>query len=206
MLLAVAISCVLGSPWVLSFFAVFSFFFLIFGANRHWTESGAFGLANAVTAFRLGAVVSLPLLSSTLGLGSMTIIGPALLGLDGLDGWLARRRKEASEFGEYFDKETDALFLLFLCLLAALNQRLGSWILVPGSLRYFFVILVHLSRPDFKKETKSGRARIVYSLVMAGALATFLPYPAFYWPLAVIGTTALILSFMRDFYVALSDR
>jgi phosphatidylglycerophosphate synthase len=204
MLLATAISWTADTPWVLLFFGALSFLSLIFVARPCWTGGSAFGPANTLTAFRLAGVLALPLFSATAGLGFVTGVGVILLVLDGLDGWLARRSNQASEFGEYFDKETDAFFLLVLCLLAVLNQRLWHWILIPGLLRYVFVIVIHFFRPNLLKEQKSGRARITYSLVMAAVLASFLLRPTFYKPLAVIGTTGLVLSFMIDFYSGFS--
>jgi phosphatidylglycerophosphate synthase len=175
----------------------FLLLFLIVGPN--WTRKGAFGFGNAMTALRLAGILALPSVCSRIGSVSVTGFGIVLLVADGLDGWLARRFNQASEFGEYFDKETDAFFLMLLCLLAFLNQRLGSWILIPGLLRYVFVIVTGFSMPSLLKEEKTDRARKIYVLMMAGVFSAFLPYPAFYRPLAGIATIALFWSFATDF-------
>ncbi len=203
-LLATTVSLTVRSLWTLLFFAAFSFSSLILTSRPCWTERGAFGSANGVTAIRLAGVLALPLLCTTIDLRFVTGIGLVLLVTDGLDGWLARRYNQASEFGAYFDKETDAFFLLVLCILAVLNQRLWPWVLISGLLRYLFVVVIHLFRPNVLKEHKSPRARIVYVLIMVAMLGSFLPYPKFYKPLAVIGTLGLIGSFMIDFYLGSS--
>ncbi len=200
MLWATAITWAFGTPWVLSFSGTLSFSLLILVTRPWWTEKGVFGSANAVTAFRLVGVLVLPLFGTSIDAVLIAGISSVLLAADGLDGWLARRCNQASEFGEYFDKETDAFFLLVLCTFAILTRRLWPWILGLGLLRYVFVILVHWFTPNLLKERRSGRARMAYGLVMAAMLGSFLPYPMAYKSLAVMASVVLVLSFAIDFY------
>jgi phosphatidylglycerophosphate synthase len=204
MLWGTAISWAAQTPWVLSFFGAGSFLLIIFVARSRWTATGEFGAANTITAFRLAGVLCFPLIFATFDRILVTAIGFVLLALDGLDGWLARRRNQSSEFGEYFDKETDAFFLLILCMLAVLTQRLWAWILILGLLRYLFVIIIHLFRPHLPRERRTSRARTIYGLVMVAILGSFLPYPTLYKPLAVMASMGLGLSFMADFYLGFS--
>jgi 2-polyprenyl-6-hydroxyphenyl methylase/3-demethylubiquinone-9 3-methyltransferase len=199
MLSATVISWTTDTLWVLILFGALSFLLLIFVSRPRWTEGGAFGSANTVTAIRLGGVLVLPFFLAVTDPYSIAGIGLFLLLTDGLDGWMARRLNQASEFGEYFDKETDAFFLLVLCALAVVNQRLWPWVLIVGLLRYFFVVALHFLRGDFLKERKSSRAQFVYLLVIVAMLFSFLPFPKIYRPFVVIATLALIWSFVRDF-------
>ena len=64
----------------------------------------------------------------------------AALGLDGLDGFLARRLRQASAFGARFDMETDALTMLALALLIWISGQTGAWVLLAGLLRYIFIV------------------------------------------------------------------
>jgi hypothetical protein len=187
MLWGTAISWAAQTPWVLSFFGAGSFLLIIFVARSRWTATGEFGAANTITAFRLAGVLCFPLIFATFDRILVTAIGFVLLALDGLDGWLARRRNQSSEFGEYFDKETDAFFLLILCMLAVLTQR-----------------IIHLFRPHLPRERRTSRARTIYGLVMVAILGSFLPYPTLYKPLAVMASMGLGLSFMADFYLGFS--
>ncbi len=59
--------------------------------------------------------------------------------LDGVDGWVARARAAATDFGARFDMELDALFMLILCGLIWSLGKVGGWILLIGLMRYLFV-------------------------------------------------------------------
>ncbi len=175
---------------------------LVFIARDRWTPQGDFGAANAVTALRVGLLCGLPPAAST---GSFVLIGLSvvILATDGLDGWLARRTGRSSVFGSFFDKETDALFLLILCSLSAFQGRLPTWILGAGLLRYGFVLLLFLPIATESTEERSNLARYVYGGVVAALLFSFLPYPRFAYPLAVLATAALVLSFGRSLWTVL---
>lgn len=172
---------------------------LIGVAWGRWTSEGEFGRANGVTALRAGVLFLLPPAAAT---GPGAVIGVSLLVLagDGLDGWLARRNGTSTEFGAFFDKETDALFLLLLCAVAAFQGRLPIWILGAGLLRYVFVgVLFLLDFPE-KTEERSNVARYVYGAMVGALLLAFLPYPAVYRPVVVLATAALAASFGRSFW------
>jgi phosphatidylglycerophosphate synthase len=200
MLTATAIWIVFHSLGILLLLAAASFSLLIFIPCNQWTASGTFGWANRVTALRLAGIFTLPFLYSIAGSLFLTAFGFLLLAADGLDGWLARRTQQDSEFGEYFDKETDAFFLLLLCILAVAHGRLGPWVLAAGLLRYIFVIAVRTFRPLVLKEQKTNRARIIYILTMGALLAVFLPYLPYCTLLAAALSLVLVLSFGMDFW------
>jgi phosphatidylglycerophosphate synthase len=60
--------------------------------------------------------------------------------LDAVDGALARRSGQSSEFGARFDMETDAAFILVLCALVLQAGQAGAWVLAAGLMRYAFVL------------------------------------------------------------------
>jgi phosphatidylglycerophosphate synthase len=109
-----------------------------------------FGLANWVTLIR--AVIALLFLGLGLAaFGGGVILGPSLrwimvtgaatsLGLDGVDGYLARRLGQASAFGARFDMETDALTMLALAILVWALGQTGAWVLLSGLMRYIFIV------------------------------------------------------------------
>lgn len=74
--------------------------------------------------------------------GHWFIIGLATLalGLDGVDGWVARRTGSASAFGARFDMELDAFLMLVLAALVWRSGRVGPWVLLLGLPRYVFVM------------------------------------------------------------------
>ena len=64
----------------------------------------------------------------------------ALLALDGVDGWAARREGLASAFGARFDMEVDAFLVLALSAIAFSLGKAGPWVLAIGLMRYAFVL------------------------------------------------------------------
>src|SRR5262245_60937096 len=123
--------------------------FVVFDLGRHAPHQ-RFGAANSVTLTRasLTALLWGVVGETTLGwreLGGelrwlLTFVATAALVLDGADGWIARRRGMASDFGADFDMEVDSLFVLALALLVYGTGRCGLWVLTSGLLRYLFVL------------------------------------------------------------------
>ncbi|MFB6247748.1 MAG: CDP-alcohol phosphatidyltransferase family protein [Salinibacter sp.] len=199
MLLATAVAGGLRSPWPLLGAGGVLLTGLIVVARRGWTPQGPFGWANGVTVLRGGLLAGLP---PAADLGVVPVIGLCLLflGADGLDGWLARRADQTSEFGAFLDKETDALFLLLLCAVAAFQNRLPVWVIGAGLLRYVFVTVVFLLDPPRKTEERSNLARYLYGGMVGALLLSFLPYPAVYRPLVILAAGTLAVSFGRSLW------
>ncbi len=65
--------------------------------------------------------------------------GTAVMLLDGLDGWVARRTGTETPFGARYDMEIDAFLMLVLSTLVWLADRAGVWVLLIGGMRYLFV-------------------------------------------------------------------
>ncbi|MEQ6884994.1 CDP-alcohol phosphatidyltransferase family protein [Salicola sp. Rm-C-2C1-2] len=102
------------------------------------------GPANRVTFYRaLGVLALLSVLGEPQVLArfqwAWVILALAVLILDGLDGYLARRFRESSAFGARFDMEVDAALTLTLCLGVWVLDITGPWVLVLGLMRYLFV-------------------------------------------------------------------
>jgi len=102
-----------------------------------------FGSANQITTVRallVALVVCLigeqpaPAIAASAAAASAVV---ALL--DGVDGWLARRHRIASDFGARFDMEIDALLILALSVLVWRFGKAGAWVVSSGALRYAFV-------------------------------------------------------------------
>jgi phosphatidylglycerophosphate synthase len=108
----------------------------------------ALGAANRVTLMR--ATLALPVAALALppalgeGFGATEywwIVGLSslALGLDGLDGRIARSRGGESTMGARFDMELDAFLLLTLSVLLWQSGKTGPWVIGIGALRYVFV-------------------------------------------------------------------
>lgn len=124
------------------------------GLMRGHYPHSAIGLCNLVTLARLALTVVLvaPILAGHSGPGwGVFTIAALALGLDGLDGWLARRQHLTSAFGARFDMEVDAALSLILELNAFMAGSAGPQVLLLGLPRYAFalagLLLPWLARP-----------------------------------------------------------
>ncbi len=163
----------------------------------------AIGFGNLVTLLRLALTVTL--LSPLFDPGSASTWGVFLLavmalGLDGFDGWFARRQGLESRFGARFDMEVDSALSLILAVNALAADSAGPLVLLLGLPRYAFavagVVLPWLSRPlpeRFGRKVAcvlqigvliALQAPILPSVVLGGAV--------------VAATFALVWSFGRD--------
>jgi phosphatidylglycerophosphate synthase len=183
-----------ASVWVLMVLACASFAALVWSCREGWPLPGRFGAANALTTARLLGVLALPAtgVSNPLAVAACAL---TLFALDGLDGWLARRLGLVSEFGEYLDKEADAFFVLALCVLLYTGGRLGVWIMIPGLLRYGFVLFLMLAKPPALKERRSARGKWMSFGMISALIVAFTPFPVLYRPYALLMTLVLLYSF-----------
>jgi phosphatidylglycerophosphate synthase len=158
------------------------------------------GACNVVTLARMTIVASLvaPL---TFGPSSGWIVfglASVALALDGVDGWLARRDRRASEFGARFDMEVDSAFALVLSLHAL--GTAGPLVLVLGLARYAFVVAT-LFLPWLARPLPERFSRKVVCVVQLATLillqVPFIPPPAATL-LVTAASLALAWSFGRD--------
>ncbi len=162
--------------------------------SSRWT------LANVVTSVRLALVSWVA--GALVGDWSAWLWGTALvaLALDGLDGWIARRRGESSDFGARYDMEVDAAFILFLSLLVWREANVGPWVVAIGLMRYGFV-LASFAFPPLERPLPPSVARKAVCVVQVLALVIGLnPWlgHAVVPPLLAMALFALVLSFARD--------
>jgi phosphatidylglycerophosphate synthase len=157
-LAAVGVSLVFGSPWVIGFALLLSFAHLVYDHRGVHTPLGTFGWANGVTAARLGLVLLL-VTGAVGGSSPIVIVCASVLALDAIDGWVARKTGSSSAFGERFDMETDAAFVLAMSWLLAVDRNLGAWALIPGLWRYAYVLWEAASPPRYGPAGRANFAR-----------------------------------------------
>jgi phosphatidylglycerophosphate synthase len=117
--------------------------------------------------------------------------------LDGVDGLLARRTGQASAFGAQFDMECDALLVLTCSLVLYLHQRLPAFILLPGVLRYLYVLALALL-PRGHEAPRSRIGRYAFSAMLISFIASLWPFEPWHRPLAFGATLLIVLSFARS--------
>ncbi len=165
-----------------------------------------FGFGNGITLVRAGGASVVAALAVEPGLiagsaGWAALAGiAALLALDGIDGWAARRWRQASAFGARFDLEVDAGLILGLALIAAGLGKAGPWILGLGLLRYGFVagglLWPALARP--LPPLRRRRAVCAVQVATLGLLLSPPLVPPVSSLLAATAFAALVWSFAAD--------
>jgi phosphatidylglycerophosphate synthase len=176
--------------------SLFTFYAVCRPRERHLA---GLGLANTLTLLRILIVFAVSLVfwrdPPFFAAGAA-----AVLILDGIDGWMARRFGEASAFGAYFDMEADAYLILMLCLVLYDAGYLGAWVLLPGALRYAFVALRRLQGTKPMRERRSQFGRVAFlTLAVSLILACLPPLRTISAALVGVGWVAVFISFSPDF-------
>lgn len=128
------------------------------------------------------------------------LVSILIFSLDGVDGYLARKKKLVSEFGEYYDKEVDAFFMLTLCILLYVRTQFDAWILLPGLMRYGFVIYMKFANPPAYKEKRKPLGKWVFFAMVSVLIFDFAPFPSFAFPLTLGMTILLTFSFFISIF------
>jgi len=202
LLTGVGVTAVSSRSWPVAVAAALAFCALVLQAVGRWTGSGDFGLANVVTSVRvlilLAIAAWLPRVPQGLLLGMLSV---AFL-LDAVDGAVARQLGTTSGFGSAFDTEADAAFVLVLCLSLWLRDRFSAWVLVPGLLRYVYVLSLAL----FPGAQEPRRHRLFGRMAFLSSSTLLLLAKATRGPAALafasVGATICCLSFARSFLSA----
>ena len=167
--------------------------------RKQWQIFGLLGgVANALTGIRWLGIAMLVSFCQQLHPYLILALGILVLVLDGLDGYYARKYQTTSEFGDVFDKEADAFFVLaFGVIIVALNLA-SSWVLLPGLLRYGYVIvLAYVDKPP-APVGYSFRRRFVGMWMMGTLLAPFVVPTWMYIPGLIAAIAMILYSFAID--------
>jgi phosphatidylglycerophosphate synthase len=165
-----------------------------------------FGAANRVTLAR-GMIASLlggavPIVTE-LGPEALWVASAAALlalALDGVDGWIARRTRMASTYGQRLDINFDTVMMGILALLAWQGGKAGLWVLAIGLARYIFVAAGWMW-PWLNTELPFSQRRRVICVVQIAALLVCLT-PLMVPPVSSLAAAAalglLLFSFAVD--------
>jgi phosphatidylglycerophosphate synthase len=165
------------------------------------------GLCNLVTLIRLVLVGTLVAPLWMGGGPSWPVLALATLtfGLDGLDGWLARRQGLTSAFGARFDMEVDAALALVLALNAAVGAGMspilaGTVVVALGLPRYAFMA-AGLALPWMRRDLPPRFSRKAVCVLQLAVLITLqVPGLPSYLVAVMVpaAAAALAWSFVRD--------
>jgi len=92
---------------------------------------------------------------------------------DGIDGYLARRLQQQSKIGEMLDVETDALMSGLLAAIHYLQGTAGWWLLVAGSLRYWYVWGIYWSSLEGVEAKSPPYTRLIGVVFISALMAPF---------------------------------
>jgi phosphatidylglycerophosphate synthase len=150
------------------------------------------GYANWVTGLRLVLILIGCFLFTYVPTAAILVVMLVAVLLDLVDGFMARKYGHVSFFGQYFDMEVDAFFVLVMCFYYYLFDGIAWWILIPGLLRYVFKIFTTLHPKEGFIETKKRYGSIIAGTFFAILLISIvfkIPY------LLLFGSMAIVLSF-----------
>jgi phosphatidylglycerophosphate synthase len=122
--------------------------------------------------------------------------------LDAIDGVVARRYGCASEFGAMFDGETDSALILVLGLVLWLRLGFAAWVLVPGTLRYVYLVCLALVPPGRAKPWRSRLGRLAFLIGGALLLAAVVAPGLAGTVSAAVASLILCASFGYSFFMA----
>ncbi len=200
MLLAAALTLLLATTSFLAFFAIVSLVVFFYTNQNAWQGNGFLGgIANWITLARIGTIMLLCLLHAQIPLLLIGALALLIVASDGLDGYLARKFSLQTYFGEYFDKETDAFYVFAMSLLVYDYDLAGCWILLPGLLRYWYVLALIYFKPPQKKESRSFKGQTIAVVMMISLGACFILPTFIYLPALVVGSLLIVYSFTLSF-------
>ncbi len=153
----------------------------------------AFLLAVAITTLWFAEPAALPLLWIVFTVAAVALV------LDGVDGWLARRRREVSDFGSRMDMAADTAFTIITTLCLVSFGLVGAWVLLIGLMRPAFVAAAWIW-PALSSPLPESRGRKIACGGSLGCLVAGLapPLAALAPALALLALLQLVWSFGRD--------
>ncbi len=174
-----------------------SFAVLLYRMRPAFRPSG-FGLANAITTLRLGLTLCLLFGKGWPG-AWLFLLALAIVILDGVDGWVARRFQLSAEFGARYDTAVDSLYTLALAALLDARGTLGGWVLLAGAWHYVYVLSIWI----FEARREAQRSRLgatVFVALVSTMGAAFLLPAAWAAPLVALAVALQSVSFLKSFW------
>ncbi|HKI87509.1 MAG TPA: CDP-alcohol phosphatidyltransferase family protein [Draconibacterium sp.] len=157
------------------------------------------GYPNWVTLIRLILILGSGIWYKHIPDFGLIVVGLVFFSLDGLDGLLARKFNQKSEFGAYFDLETDAIYVCVFTIILFEKGLAGFWIVVPGFMRYIYGVLIFIIGKKGDEETAVKYAPQIGALFFVAILFPYILPGKLYYPLLIISSVLLMLSFLYSF-------
>ena len=186
-------SVALSRPWLLAAVGGVSLLVLVVTQKPALPRLGGLGVANAITLARLALLIVASAVMPTAWAFVIVLV------LDAVDGAVARRLGEASDFGAQLDMETDALFVAVLSV-TSLVAGAPLWVLGFGALRYVLVLARVVFPGQATRERRTSFGRVAYLVAVITLLGSLLIGPSVAaTALLAVGLAGLVVSFFEDF-------
>lgn len=153
------------------------------------------GYANIITLFRLFLLIVLAFYHTDIENLFLFFTFLFLIILDGIDGYIARRFHQTSEMGECLDMETDAFMVLVLSWIHFSEGRLGYWILIPGSLKYFYTVLFYFKEWGNKEFLRKKIRALIAVVFFVSLITPFVFASSISQPICMVASMLIIISF-----------
>ena len=161
------------------------------------------GYANWITLFRLALIFFTGWAFSYWPYSWIFVPVLIIACLDGVDGYLARKYNQQSDFGAYLDMESDTFYVCLLCTAYFLEGLFDWWILLIGFLRYIYVVLLYLFDLQNKPEKSTRFAKTIAVALFIALMFPLLFPKAVFIPGVMLASISVFLSFARSFFLLL---
>ena len=102
--------------------------------------------------------------------------------------------------------EIDAMAVLLVGLLLYRADRVGVFVLVPGALRYAYVLVLWGAKTEGREAPRSRVGRYVFALMVVALFASLWPLEPIHTPLIACASAAIAASFGRSLCWSLNGR
>ena len=156
------------------------------------------GYANWVTFFRMGLLIVVSYNHAQFSNLALALLLISVVLLDVVDGYLARKFNLQSDFGLYFDMETDAFYVAVVSSILYLKGMAPQWLLFVGFLRYLNVAAYAIFQVKPKKEPKQRFASIIAGTFFTILSAAFILPPTVRLIALSVISVLIVISFGKS--------
>ena len=176
-----------------------SFLFYIFQHRKFLSQYNPWGgYANWVTFFRMGVLIFVSFRYEQFSNLTLSLLLISVVLLDVVDGYLARKLNLQSDFGLYFDMETDSFYVAVVSSILYISGLAPAWLLFVGFLRYLNVAAYAIFKVKPKKEPKQRFASIIAGTFFTVLAAAFILPPMFRLIALIIISILIVISFGKS--------
>jgi CDP-diacylglycerol--glycerol-3-phosphate 3-phosphatidyltransferase len=155
-------------------------------------------IANIITLTRI-ALIPVFFILLSINVIAALVLYIALCISDLLDGWLARKRNETSEFGKAFDQISDKLLVTTALLWLVGVARIPDWMAIIIICRELLILGLRMLSPVVIPAVLSGKIKVNVQFIAIGAAIIQFPY---YWYIMLIAVLVTIYSGI-DYWIKL---